>query len=117
MDLTQIDQGSLTDEQLEAVMELPLTDKELALRNALEAQHLEADKIIHETRLEQGKILFKLKTGMLWQRDEIFKTKSGAWKKKRSWNIYIKTKFPSFGSAKAADQLIAQWQQHVTEGR
>ena len=47
----------------------------------------------------------------LWQRDEMFRTKAGGWKKRRDWNQFVVANNLA-ESGKDADRLIQLWRDH-----
>ena len=48
---------------------------------------------------------------LLWQRDDMFRTKKGDWKKKRDWHQYVVQRQLA-ESGKEADRLIQLWLDH-----
>ena len=62
-----------------------------------------------QAELEMGKALHRLKTHpkLLWQRSEYFRTKSGGWKKSRSWDAFVRQQLDL--CPKEAKWLIQQW--------
>ena len=103
---------SLPPEQQEAVFASPMSQDELQRLDALEAQMKESFAKQLRAELNQGEALAELKDHprMLWQRDPMFRTKSGGWKKRRSWDRYVQAHNLA-ESGKEADRLIAQWRQ------
>lgn len=107
-----VDFNSLPPEQQEAVMASPMSQDELQRLAALEAEMKTSHAKQLRAELNQGEALAELKDHprMLWQRDPIFRTKSGGWHKGRSWDRYV-VRHNLAESGKEADRLIAQWKQ------
>ena len=107
-----VDFNSLPPEQQEAVMASPMSQDELNRLAALEEEMKAAYLKQLRAELNQGKALAVLKDHprLLWQRDPMFRTKSGGWHKRRSWDRYV-VSHNLAESGKEADRLIAQWKQ------
>ena len=108
-----LDLGSLTGAQLETFLESPMSQAEIDRLATLEAEMTAAFKAQLQAELEQGEALAELKghPRLLWQRDPMFQTKSGGWKKTRSWDSFVKQQGLA-ESGKEADRLIDQWRRH-----
>jgi len=107
-----VDFNSLPSEQQEAVLASPMSQDELNRLAAVEAKSTNAFVKQLKAELEKGEALAEIKEhpGMLWQRDPMFRTKSGGWKKRRSWNQYVVANNLA-DSGKEADRLIHLWKQ------
>ena len=66
-----------------------------------------------KAEIRHGETLDELKhhPRMLWQRDEMFRTKAGGWKKRRDWGQYVVARGLA-ESGKEADRLIQLWRDH-----
>ena len=108
--MTQIDFDSLPPEQQEAVLASPMSQDELDRLAEIEEEMTAAFKEQLKAELEHGQALSELKDNpkLLWQRSDMFRTKSGGWKKRRSWYAYVVANNLA-ESGKEADRLIAQW--------
>lgn len=107
-----VDFNSLPPEQQEAVLASPMSQDELNRLAALEAEMKESFVKQLKAELDAGEALAHLKDHprMLWQRDPMFRTKSGGWHKRRSWDRYV-VAHNLAESGKDADRLIDQWRQ------
>lgn len=103
---------SLPPEQQEAALASPMSQQELNRLAALEEEMKAACLKQLRAELNQGEALAELKDHprLLWQRDPMFRTKSGGWHKRRSWDRYV-VNHNLAESGKEADRLIAQWKQ------
>ena len=103
---------SLPPEQQQAVLDSPMSQDELDRLDALEAKMKTSFIEQLKAELEAGEALAKLKDHprRLWQRDPMFRTKSGGWRKRRSWDQYVAAHNLA-ESGKEADRLIDQWRQ------
>jgi hypothetical protein len=114
MALTQIDASSLTDQQISDWFASPMTSRELERLAQLQAEMRLQAVAAYKAELQQGEALAELKSDprLLWQRDEIFQTKRGGWKKTRSWHAFV-THHQLAESGKDADRLIDQWHRYL----
>ena len=89
-----------------------MSQAELDRLAALEAELTESHKRQLKAELIQGEALAGLKDHpkLLWQRSAMFRTKTGGWKKRRSWDAFV-VAHDLAESGKEADRLIAQWKQ------
>ena len=110
--MTSIDFDSLPLEQQESFLASPMSQTELDRLAALELEMTESHKCKLKAELDQGEVLAELKDHpkLLWQRSDMFRTKTGGWKKRRSWDAYVVANNLA-ESGKDADRLIAQWKQ------
>ena len=110
--MTSIDFDSLPPEQQESFLASPMSQAELDSLEILEAQMVAASKSQLKAELDIGKALAELKDHPkhLWQRDNMFRTKTGRWKKKRDWGAFVLANGLAESVAEA-DRLIAQWKQ------
>ena len=110
--MTTVDYDSLPPEQQEAVLASPMSQSELDRLAVLEAELAESFRKQLKAELVQGEALAELKDHprMLWQRSDMFRTKSGGWKKRRSWDAFVVANDLAESGADA-DRLIAQWKQ------
>ena len=113
MSAVQVDISSLTDEQLLGWESSPMSEHELAQLDRLERGLHDASLGQYAAELQQGKSLLELKhhPRCLWQRDEMFRTKTGGWQRRRSWDAFVKA-YELADSGADADRLIAQWLLH-----
>lgn len=104
---------SLPAEQQATFMASPMSKAELDRLVALQDQGAVSFKEQLKAELETGQALAELKVhpNLLWQRSNMFRTKSGGWKKRRSWFAYV-VKNNLAESGEEADRLIAQWKMH-----
>ena len=110
--MTSTDFDSLPPEQQEAFLASPMSQRELDGLAILERQLVASFKVQLKAELEVGKALAELKDHpkLLWQRSDMFKTKTGRWKKRRDWGAYVLANGLAESVAEA-DRLIAQWKQ------
>ena len=110
--MTSIDFDSLPPEQQKSFLASPMSQAELDRLAALEAQLAASCKAQLKAELVLGEELARLKDHpkLLWQRSDMFRTKTGGWKKRRNWDAYVVANNLA-ESGKDADRLIAQWKQ------
>ena len=110
--MTSIDFDSLPPEQQDSFLASPMSQAELDRLEILEAQLAASHKAQLKAELVIGEALAELKDHPkhLWQRDDIFRTKTGRWKKRRDWGAYVLANGLAESVAEA-DRLIAQWKQ------
>ena len=110
--MTSIDFDSLPPEQQESFLASPMSQAELDRLAICEAELVASFKHQLKAELEIGKALAELKDHpkLLWQRSDMFKTKTGRWKKRRDWGAYVLANGLAESVAEA-DRLIAQWKQ------
>ena len=107
---SHLDAASLQGDQLDQFMLSPMSTEELGALSAIGRQMRQASIERRRFEMEQGKALAHLRDHpqQLWQRDEMFRTKRGGWKKNRSWHSYV-VAHSLAESGKEADQLIENW--------
>ena len=110
--MTSIDFDSLPLEQQESFLASPMSQAELDRLAICEAQLVASHKAQLKAELVIGEALAELKNHpkLLWQRSDIFRTKTGRWKKRRNWGTYVLANGLAESVAEA-DRLIAQWKQ------
>ena len=108
-----MDVSSLNEAQLADWLASPMSEQEIQRLEKLEEQLKAAFLQEYAAELEHGKALLELRDHprLLWQRDAMFKTKAGKWKKSRSWNAFIK-EHGLAESGSDANRLISQWLLH-----
>ena len=100
-------------ELVDVPLDSPMTAAELAQLDSVHARTELAFLEQLKAEVELGQRLFELKhhPRMLWQRDEMFSTKAGGWKKRRSWHQFVVAHDLAWSGAEA-DRLIRLWQDH-----
>jgi len=91
----------------------PMDAGEVEILRAAEARMASAYREHLKAEIRQGLLLDDLKhhPRLLWQRDEMFRTKNGGWKKKRDWHQFV-VQNNLAESGKEADRLIQLWRDH-----
>ena len=110
--MTTVEFNTLPSEQQEAFLASPMSSDELDRLAILQEQMTASHKEQLKAELEQGQALSELKDHpkLLWQRSDMFRNKSGGWKKRRSWDAYVVANNLA-ESGPEANRLIAQWKQ------
>jgi hypothetical protein len=113
--MTTIDPSTLTGDQLDQFLASPMSDAECQQRAECEQVISDAYHRQQLAELELGRLFLQVRDDpkKLWQRSDIFRTKSGGWKKTRSWDAYVKSlNVPEVDTGSQANQLIEFWLQH-----
>ena len=107
---SHLDVASLQGDQLYQFMLSPISEAELQRKAEIEQISKQASTDLARLELQRGEALAHLRDHpqQLWQRDEMFRTKRGGWKKNRSWHSYV-VAHNLAESGKEADQLIENW--------
>ena len=100
-------------ELVDIPLDSPMTAAEVERRKAAEARLKVAfhEQLKAEIRLGEHLDELKHHPRMLWQRDEMFRTKAGGWKKRRDWNQFVVANGLA-ESGKDADRMIQLWRDH-----
>ena len=100
-------------ELVDVPLDSPMSEKELARLADLERQLADAFREQLKAEIEHGRTLAEHKDHprKLWQRDAMFRTKAGGWKKRRDWHQYV-VAHGLADSGKEADRLIQLWRDH-----
>ena len=100
-------------ELVDVPLDSPMTAFELAQLDEVEARAELAFLQQLKAEVEQGRRLDELKhhPRLLWQRDQMFRTKAGGWKKRRNWHQFV-VAHELADSGAEADRLIRLWRDH-----
>ena len=100
-------------ELVDVPLDSPMTAFELAQLDEVEARAELAFLKQLKAEVEQGRRLDELKhhPRLLWQRDQMFRTKAGGWKKRRNWHQFVVAHELAESGAEA-DRLIRLWRDH-----
>ena len=111
MTKTEIVWDSLPPEQQQALLDSPMSPEEIRQKIEIERQCQEASQKAFEAELQIGQLISEIRNRNCWQKDDVFRTKSGGWKKSRSWNTFV-IHNQLAESGKDADRLIKLWTDH-----
>ena len=100
-------------ELVDVPLDSPMSDAEMERLKRCEERITKAFREQLKSEIELGQILDELKhhPRMLWQRDQMFRTKAGGWKKRRDWHQFV-VAHDLAESGKEADRLIRLWRDH-----
>ena len=100
-------------ELVDVPLDSPMTAFELAQLDEVEARAELAFLQQLKAEVVQGRRLDELKhhPRLLWQRDQMFRTKAGGWKKRRNWHQFVVAHELAESGAEA-DRLIRLWRDH-----
>ena len=100
-------------ELVDVPLDSPMSDAEMERLKRCEEGMKNAFRELFKSEIEHGQILDELKhhPRMLWQRDQMFLTKAGGWKKRRDWHQFV-VAHDLAESGEEADRLIQLWRDH-----
>jgi hypothetical protein len=100
-------------ELVDVTIDSPMSAMELERLERCEERGMNAARSLLKIEIEKGEFLHDLKNhpNLLWQRSDVFRTKTGGWKKSRKWHDFVVAKDLA-ESGQDADRMIQLWRDH-----